>query len=131
MKRLPQVLVIGGIAVMGLGCASSAKPASPPAFAPVTAPASSAPSSAPPAGPQAAFADGMWEVGKDIKAGRYKTRVPDGSGCYWERDKDAEGTVDSILANGYAEPGTQAFVTVKATDKYVTSRNCGTWSWQG
>lgn len=46
--------------------------------------------------------DGEYLVGQDMQPGTYRTAGPsDGSGgnCYWQRSKDASGSVDSIIAN--------------------------------
>lgn len=65
--------------------------------------------------------DGIFEVGGDIKAGLYRA---DGSG-YWERLKDAEGTLDSILANGNAVG--PIYVQIKKSDGYFSTNNMGDW----
>jgi hypothetical protein len=46
--------------------------------------------------------DGEYRVGQDMQPGTYRTAGPsDASGgtCYWERDRDSSGSMDSILAN--------------------------------
>lgn len=73
----------------------------------------------------ATFADGQHLVGQDIQPGTY--RAPDAtSGCYWERDKDFSGNLDSILAND--NPTGPAIVTILPADKGFTSQGCGTWT---
>jgi hypothetical protein len=95
---------------------------------PVTVTAPPAPAktvTAPP--PQAAAAisgDGTYEVGVDIKAGKYKTTG--GEGCYWARLKNLDGDFDSIIANEFAN-GPQT-VTIKKSDKGFKSSNCGDWT---
>lgn len=50
--------------------------------------------------PKPAVGDGTYEVGVDIKPGQYRTDGQgDGSGCYWERDRNLSGAVNSIIAN--------------------------------
>ncbi len=36
------------------------------------------------------ISDGVHEVGVDVKAGQYKTNVPEGEFCYWERRRGAD-----------------------------------------
>lgn len=82
-----------------------------------------------PAGPRTRFADGIWTVGKELKAGRYKTTVPtDVFACHWERMRDARGTTDSTIAEGLSKPGTKVTVTISSSDKLFKSELCGTWS---
>jgi hypothetical protein len=69
--------------------------------------------------------NGTYLVGHGIVPGTYKS--PGGDGCYWERDKDLKGNVDSILANGGLGGG-QQIVEVLPTDKAFQTKNCGTWT---
>jgi hypothetical protein len=67
---------------------------------------------------------GTYLVGKDVKAGVYRSTGNDY--CYWQRSKDASGTLDSIIAN---DIGTgRRLVYVKTTDKVFTSNDCRTWT---
>jgi hypothetical protein len=68
---------------------------------------------------------GTYIVGDGITAGTYK--APGGDNCYWERDKDLEGNVDSILANGGLNGG-QQIVEILPTDKAFKTHGCGTWT---
>ncbi|MFI0937955.1 hypothetical protein [Streptomyces sp. NPDC021020] len=97
-----------------------------------TASAPAAPSSAPaqkkedkPADKPAAKGDGTFEVGKDIQPGTYRTSGNSDGMCYWERDKDAKGDTDSILANDTVYGS--SYVTIKPTDKIFTSTDCKDW----
>lgn len=65
--------------------------------------------------------NGMYEVGADIKPGLYRS---EGSG-YWERLKDAEGSLDSIIANGNATG--PAYVQIKKSDAYFATNGMGDW----
>jgi zinc-ribbon domain len=76
-----------------------------------------------PPGPKIAFGDGVFLVGSEIRPGTY--RAPGGSGCYWERDRDLTGGLNSILANG--NPSGQTIVTILSTDKAFQSNGCGGW----
>lgn len=76
----------------------------------------------------AGLADGTYEVGVDVEPGRYKTVVPDDSfGCYWARLKDDSGEFESIITNENGEPGSRMSVTIKKSDGFFESRNCGEW----
>jgi hypothetical protein len=71
------------------------------------------------------FGDGTYQVGTDIQPGTYRTR--DGSlNCYWERLKDFNGDLNSILANG--NTSAPAIVTIERTDAGFNSQGCGTWT---
>lgn len=69
--------------------------------------------------------DGTFEVGKDVQPGTYRTVGNDDGMCYWERDKDAKGDTDSILANDTVSDS--SYVTIKPTDKIFTSTDCKDW----
>jgi hypothetical protein len=69
--------------------------------------------------------DGTFQVGKDIQPGTYRTTGNDDGMCYWERDKDAKGDTDSILANDTVFGS--SYVTIKATDKIFTTTDCKDW----
>ena len=73
----------------------------------------------------ATFGDGTFVVGKDIKAGTYRTRAAS-PGCYYARLKGFGGTVDDILANDNTDA--PAIVTIAASDQGFQSTNCGTWT---
>lgn len=69
--------------------------------------------------------EGDWEIGKKdnldagvITPGLYiVTAIADSYGCYWERVRDFDGDVDSIISNGNIDEGKFARVNVKASDK--------------
>lgn len=62
-------------------------------------------------------------MGKQIAPGTYY--APGGTGCYWARESNFNGTLQSILANTNATG--QAIVTILATDAGFKSQGCGTW----
>lgn len=66
--------------------------------------------------------DGTYEVGKDMKAGTYKTAGPDGSQCYSSVNGDANGT-DIKSNNLSAGPST---VQVSNGEFFETS-GCKDW----
>lgn len=74
--------------------------------------------------------DGVLFVGKDVKAGTYRTMVPaDSFGCYAARLKDTDGGINSIISNNLYEPGAQAVLTVKRTD-YAIEVRCDGAKWE-
>lgn len=73
------------------------------------------------------YSDGTWLVGKspdDIRPGRYRAKGSDN--CYWERDKNSLGNLDSILDNSI-DPGPQV-VTIRTTDYAFKTKGCGKWT---
>jgi hypothetical protein len=56
--------------------------------------------------------------------GRY--RASGGDTCYSARLKDAEGDIDSIIANNTSEG--QSVVTIKPTDAAFETSGCGTFT---
>ncbi|MBG0854714.1 hypothetical protein I2W78_23425 [Streptomyces spinoverrucosus] len=79
---------------------------------------------------KAAFAgDGDFQVGTDVKPGTYRTTGNTDGICYWERAKDAEHSVDSIIASNRVN-GT-AVVTISASDAYFKTSGCQDWERTG
>ncbi|WP_406330596.1 hypothetical protein [Streptomyces sp. NBC_00203] len=72
---------------------------------------------------------GMYRVGADIAPGTYKSTGNADDSCYWERDKDATHSMDSIVANNNVT-GT-AVVTISAGDGYFKTTGCGDWKKTG
>ncbi|GAA4078291.1 hypothetical protein [Streptomyces shaanxiensis] len=72
---------------------------------------------------------GMFKVGVDIAPGTYKSTGNTDDSCYWERTKDAEHGIDSIIANNNVT-GT-AVVTVNASDAYFKTTGCQDWKKSG
>ncbi|MGC0331490.1 hypothetical protein RKD23_004480 [Streptomyces sp. SAI-170] len=68
---------------------------------------------------------GMFKVGVDIAPGTYKSTGNTDDMCYWERTKDADHSIDSILANNNVS-GT-AVVTISASDAYFKTSGCKDW----
>lgn len=78
-----------------------------------------APTTTTPAGPRTVFTTGTYEVGVDIRPGRY--RSPGGTGCYWARlDEDQEIT-DNNLSDG------PTVFDVRESDEFVELNRC-TWT---
>ncbi|MET9786406.1 hypothetical protein [Streptomyces canus] len=72
---------------------------------------------------------GMFAVGADIAPGTYKSTGNTDDSCYWERTKDAEHGVESILANDNVN-GT-AVVRISASDAYFKTTGCKDWKKTG
>jgi len=131
------LFVAGGFLGIMIGSAghgavtSSATPAyTSPSQATIAAPAPAPAAPAPkPAAPNATVGDGVYQVGPDMPAGRYKTAGGGDNlfGCYWERDRNDSGQFDAIISNDvFKGPGS---VTVKAGEFAKLSGGC-TWTKQ-
>ncbi|MFF3331492.1 hypothetical protein ACFYWX_18290 [Streptomyces sp. NPDC002888] len=68
---------------------------------------------------------GMFRVGADIAPGTYKSTGNTDDSCYWERAKNAEHGLESIIANNNVT-GT-AVVTINASDGYFKTTGCKDW----
>jgi len=75
-------------------------------------------------GPSSSITEGVWEVGSDIKPGRYRTEeaVTD---CYWAITRGGSNG-DDIIANDNVSGGRPS-VTLKRGQEFKSSR-CGDWS---
>ncbi|MCW8375290.1 hypothetical protein [Streptomyces justiciae] len=72
---------------------------------------------------------GMFRVGADIAPGTYKSTGNEDDMCYWERAKDAEHGLDSIIANDNVSGS--AVVTISAKDTYFKTSGCTDWKKTG
>ncbi|MFF4362508.1 hypothetical protein [Streptomyces sp. NPDC001604] len=68
---------------------------------------------------------GMFRVGSDIVPGTYRSTGNKDDSCYWERTKDADHSLHSIIANNNVT-GT-AVVTISPGDAYFKTTGCGDW----
>jgi len=68
---------------------------------------------------------GMFRVGSDIAPGTYRSTGNKDDSCYWERAKDADHSLHSIIANDNVT-GT-AVVTLSPRDAYFRTTGCGDW----
>lgn len=66
---------------------------------------------------------GFYEVGKDVKAGKYKSKNND-SLCYWARTSSLEDEM-AIKANHLG--GGDLVVVIKPTDKGFKTSGCNVW----
>lgn len=71
------------------------------------------------------FEDGVWTVGTDIPAGRYRTTEAVGSRCYWQISKTGGDSVMDIINNDLPGGG-RPQVTLKKGQDFKTS-DCGKW----
>lgn len=76
-----------------------------------------------PAGPKDTIDEGQWEVGADVKAGRYKLIDRVSEMCYWA--VTPVGKPDSIIDNGLPTGG-RPTVTLRKGQEF-TNQGCGTW----
>ncbi|PYF96298.1 hypothetical protein SAMN05216184_12118 [Georgenia satyanarayanai] len=67
--------------------------------------------------------DGAHRVGSSVQPGVY--RAPGGDQCYWEKVSGFGGTLDEIIANGYAD--TSPIVRIERSDAGFLTEDCGTW----
>ncbi|WP_225637864.1 hypothetical protein [Streptomyces solaniscabiei] len=72
---------------------------------------------------------GMFAVGTDIAPGTYKSTGNTDDGCYWERAKNADHSLESIIANNNVS-GT-AVVRISASDAYFKTVGCSDWQKTG
>lgn len=98
----------------------------PPQAAPTTTIAPTPAPVAAPAGPATTASEGVYQVGTDLAAGRYKTTGPDKSdyvpSCYWERATDDSGELNAIIANdNISGPGS---LTLKSGEFIKFSGSC-------
>jgi hypothetical protein len=70
------------------------------------------------------FGDGTWLVGKDIKAGTYRSRG--GEQCYWARLSGLSGRFEDVIASGGWRRG-PATVAIPVDDFAFGSQGCGIW----
>lgn len=75
-------------------------------------------------GPTSSMGEGVYEVGTDIKPGRYRTNDAV-SNCYWEITKSGSNGQD-IIANDNVSGGRPS-VTIKRGQEFKSNR-CGEWS---
>lgn len=68
--------------------------------------------------------DGVWTVGVDLPAGKYRTTEAVSSDCYWSITKTGTNGSD-IVQNGIPGGGRPS-VTLKKGQDFETQR-CGTW----
>jgi hypothetical protein len=98
------------------------------AAAPAPAPSKAAPPAPTTAAPVVIPGDGTYIVGTDIKPGRYKTTGPADSSfpdCYWERDRNLDGGLGSIIANDNTQG--QTTVQIRSGDAAFKTTGCADW----
>lgn len=99
---------------------------------PTNTPLSAPSTSAAPVPQVLGYDEGVYEVGSDIKPGKYKSPGPssDGpfSGCYYARLKTGDGSSGDIIANNSTKG--QSVVTIKPTDGVFETNGCLPWELQ-
>jgi hypothetical protein len=80
-----------------------------------------------PAGPSGSIpGDGTFLVGKDIAPGTYRAAAATSGNCYWERERDLNDNLNSIIANdNTAGP---VVLQVLSSDYAVKTTGCETFS---
>ncbi|KOX10267.1 hypothetical protein ADL05_24805 [Nocardiopsis sp. NRRL B-16309] len=68
--------------------------------------------------------DGTFLVNEEVLPGTYRSE--DVGSCYWARLSNAEGTLDSIIANDFGSG--QQVVTIAASDYAFETSSCGSWN---
>jgi hypothetical protein len=71
---------------------------------------------------------GTWLVDAQVSPGRYRAANPDGW-CHWQRLRDFEGLVSSVIASDRVDTRGQAvFVSINPDDAGFSSSSCGMWT---
>lgn len=66
-------------------------------------------------------------MGAQIAPGTYRADTRDG--CYWERLRNFEGTLRSIIANDFVSGGGRRHVEIRSGDAgFNTDEDCGSWT---
>ncbi|MFD4723919.1 hypothetical protein ACFWNW_02455 [Streptomyces seoulensis] len=73
--------------------------------------------------------DGDFRVGADIAPGTYRSTGDAHRSCRWERVRDGERRLGSVVANGHSAGTT--VVVIRLTDAYFRSTGCGGWTKTG
>lgn len=123
-------LSIGGVILFALTACSGASGASGPMptvtvteTQQVAGPVTTETVVAEPPGPVDTIDEGVWEVGADVKAGRYKLVAAITGDCYWSITP--VGKPDDIISNGGPTGGRPTVVLKKGQE--FTDQGCGTW----
>lgn len=78
-------------------------------------------------GSSTSIAPGVWLVGAQVPPGTYRASAV--SGCYWERVRDFQGRLQSIISNDFVATTGTVRVTISAGDVgFSTDGDCGTWT---
>lgn len=120
-------LIFGAPIGTGGSSDTSSASASPRQTVSRAAPTTSVVTSTAPAGPRTSFADGVWEVGVDVKPGKYKASGTSDGSCYHAHLSGTTGSLDDIIGN-HRGAGPQTVVIEEG--QYFESDDCGTWTLQ-
>lgn len=70
---------------------------------------------------------GVWLVNTQLAPGVYRAQTS--PGCYWERLRHFDGTLDGIIANNFVSGGGQQLVELRSSDAgFSSDGDCGTWT---
>lgn len=76
---------------------------------------------------QSQIPPGVWLVGSQIAPGTYQINA--GAGCYWERLRNFEHVLGSIIANDFSSSARSEIVTISSSDVgFQNDGDCGTWN---
>ncbi|MFO7303683.1 MAG: Ig-like domain-containing protein [Acidobacteriota bacterium] len=79
------------------------------------------------AGSSTTIRPGVWLVGSQVPPGTYVTNAS--PGCYWERLRDFQHQLRSIVSNEFVSNGGRIRVTIRPGDVgFQTDGDCGTWT---
>jgi len=70
--------------------------------------------------------DGWYLVNSEIAPGLWRS-TSGNTGCYWERDKDLNHNLNSILGNYFGLSG--GLIDIQSTDVIIEFNGCGTWTY--
>jgi hypothetical protein len=73
--------------------------------------------------------DGTFLVGTDIQAGTYHADASPSGNCYWERDSDLNGNLNSIISNDNSSG--PVVVQIGSSDAAFNDSGCGTFTKTG
>jgi hypothetical protein len=130
-------LLIGFL--VGTAAHPSAKPApssgtaqtgaTPAADPPAPTPVQAAAAPPAPAGPATSVDDGVYEVGAEMAAGKYRSPSSDDEKlCLWERLKENDGSLGDIAQQ---EVGAGNYTATLKAGEYFKTQGCGTWTKAG
>lgn len=76
---------------------------------------------------QSTIPPGVWLVGSQIAPGTYQINA--GAGCYWERLRNFQHVLGSIIANDFSSSARSQIVTISSSDVgFQNDGDCGTWN---
>ena len=78
-------------------------------------------------GLQTSIRPGVWAVNVQVPPGTYRANTL--PGCYWERVRNFQGTLNAIISNDFVSSGGNRFVTIRSSDTgFHSDEDCGEWT---